>query len=81
MGAWLEPCPLGSGDGEEFTRRAGSALRTRLGHQPPGDSQVPTDREELGAALDQPEADLGPGWLRWTSPQAVAAALPLIRMG
>lgn len=26
-------------------------------------------------------ADLGPGWLRWTGPQAVAAALPLRQMG
>ena len=81
MGAWLEPCPLGSGDSEELTRRAGPALRTRLGRQPPGDSQVPTEREELGAALDRPGADLGPGWLRWTGPQAVAAELPLIQMG
>ena len=56
-------------------------MRTRLGRQPPGDSQVPTEREELGAALDRPGADLGPGWLRWTGPQAVAAELSLIQMG
>ena len=56
VGAWLEPCPLGLGDGEGPTWRAGPALQMRLGHQAPGGSQVPTKRRSLAAL---PWTDLG----------------------